>query len=181
MFLLKGTKLRRKLLACLFGQPEKSYYVRELAAGINEDPGNLSRELRYLEEEGVVRSEKRGSLKFYSINRDYAYRAELEKIVSKAEGFEDGLKKMLAEFAEITFAFIYGAYARDREKRSADVDLVVVGPVDESIWAGRVRTLEGTFNKRIHCRVYSTREFGQEKGREGSFLNSVLREKVILL
>jgi DNA-binding transcriptional ArsR family regulator len=181
MFLLKSTKLRRKLLTYLFGQPGRSHYVRELAAHITEDPGNLSRELRHLEEEGVVRSERRGSLKFYSLDKDYPFHKELEKIVSKTEGIEDSLKKMIAEFPDITVAFVCGPYAKDEEKKTSDIDMVVVGTIDEGRWAGSVRALENSFNKRIHSRIYPEQEFSREKSRPGSFLNLMLKDKVILL
>ena len=53
MLLFLKTKLRKKLLAHAFTHPDRKFYVRELAELIKEDPGNLSRELRKLEEEGL--------------------------------------------------------------------------------------------------------------------------------
>lgn len=53
MFPLLNSKLKRKLLTYSFTHPEESYYVRELASLIQEDPGNLSRELKRLEDEGL--------------------------------------------------------------------------------------------------------------------------------
>ena len=45
MSVLLSTKLRKKLLTYSFTHPDENYYVRELRL-IEEDPGNLSRELK---------------------------------------------------------------------------------------------------------------------------------------
>jgi hypothetical protein len=81
MSVLLGTKLRKKLLAFSFNNPHESYYVRELSGLIQEDPGNLSRELRKLEEEGLYNSITRGKVKFYSLNKAYPLFKEMKKIV----------------------------------------------------------------------------------------------------
>jgi predicted transcriptional regulator with HTH domain len=87
MSVLLGTKLRKNLLTYSFNHPEESFYVRELSVLIQEDPGNLSRELRRLEEEGIYSSKTRGNAKFYSLNRSYPLFREVKKIVlSSAEG-----------------------------------------------------------------------------------------------
>ena len=81
MSVFLGTKLRKKLLAYSFKNPDESYYVRELSGLIKEDPGNLSRELRKLEEEGLYNSITRGNAKFYSLNKSYPLFREVKKIV----------------------------------------------------------------------------------------------------
>jgi DNA-binding MarR family transcriptional regulator len=57
--------------------------VRELASYIHEDPGNLSRELRRLEDEGLYQSVTRGRIKLYSLNKGYPLFRELKAIIFK--------------------------------------------------------------------------------------------------
>ena len=45
--------IEKKLLAYSFAHVDDNYYVRELEILIDEDPGNLSRELKKLEIEGL--------------------------------------------------------------------------------------------------------------------------------
>ena len=71
MSVILNTRLRRRLLTYSFTHPDENYYVRELSSLIDEDPGNLSRELRKLEEEGLFASFTRGRAKFYSLNKQY--------------------------------------------------------------------------------------------------------------
>ena len=96
MSVLLGTKLRKNLLTYSFTHPEESFYVRELSGLIREDPGNLSRELRRLEEEGIYSSRTRGNLKFYSLNRSFPLFREVKKIVLNSG---DGKKRAKANSA----------------------------------------------------------------------------------
>jgi DNA-binding PadR family transcriptional regulator len=93
MSVLLGSKVRKNLLAFSFNHPDESFYVRELSGLIREDPGNLSRELRKLEEEGIYSSTTRGNVKFYSLNRAYPLFKEVKKIVLNSV---DGGKKTKA-------------------------------------------------------------------------------------
>src|SRR4030043_2053433 len=88
MSVLLNTKLRKKLLTYSFTHPDEDYYVRELSSLIQEDPGNLSRELRILEEEGLYTSVTRGRVKLYSLNKKYPLFRELKKIIFKTEVWE---------------------------------------------------------------------------------------------
>ena len=81
------------MLAFSFNHPDESFYVRELSGLIRQDPGNLSRELRKLEEEGIYSSTTRGNVKFYSLNKAYPVFNELKKIVLNSV---DGGKKTKA-------------------------------------------------------------------------------------
>ena len=142
MALFWGTKLRKKLLAHTFTHCDQKFYVRELADLIKEDPGNLSRELRKLEEEGLYYSKTEGNLKYYSLNRDYALFEEFKKMIFKTQGVGGALKNLVEDFSGIDCAFIYGSYATGKENALSDVDLLIVGTPDLRKWSDHVRDLE---------------------------------------
>ena len=85
MSILFKTKLRRKLLNYAFKNHKDSYYVRELSGLIKEDAGNLSRELRNLQNEGLFNSFTNGKAKFYILNKDYPLYKEIKKVVKLTE------------------------------------------------------------------------------------------------
>lgn len=97
MSLLLKTRLIRKLLDYSFRHPDKDYYVRELASLINEDPGNLSRQLSKLEIEGLYISRSRGKEKFYSLNKAYPLFNEFKKIILNSEGDKEANKTASAD------------------------------------------------------------------------------------
>ena len=64
--LFPGT--RRRLLARLFANPKRSFYVRELTRLVGGSPGNVPRELARLEVTGILRRTKKGREVFYQAN-----------------------------------------------------------------------------------------------------------------
>ena len=181
MSVLLNTKLRKKLLTYSFTHPDEDYYVRELSGLIEEDPGNLSRELRILEEEGLYTSMARGNLKLYSLNKEYPLFRELKKIIFKTEGVEGTLKGVVGRFRGVSVAFIYGSYAREGEKRTSDVDLIVVGKIPRDKFTREVRSLELKLNREINFTIYTQEEFEMERKKEGGFLNLILKGRVVIL
>lgn len=180
MLLLK-TKLRKQLLTYSFTHIDEDYYVRELASLINEDPGNLSRELRKLEEEGIFKSVTRGKTKYYSINKKYPLFNEFKKIIFKTAGIEGSLKDLVAKYDSILLAFIYGSYANNTENKTSDIDLVLVGSFSRNELTGHIRELEVKLNKEINFTSYTEMEFNTERKKEGGFLNLILKNKIIIL
>lgn len=181
MAVLLNTKLRRKLLAYSFTHPDEDYYVRELSGLIQEDPGNLSRELRILEEEGLYTSMTRGQVKLYSLNKKYPLFRELKKIIFKTEGVEGTLKELVGGVKGISIALIYGSYAKEREKKTSDIDLIAVGRFSRNKFTQEIRTLELKLGREINFTVYTQDEFEKEKRKEGGFLNLILKDKIVIL
>jgi hypothetical protein len=180
MFLLQGTRLRRKLLTHSFNNPDKSFYVRELSHLINEDAGNLSRELSRLEQEGMYISTVRGNMKFYALNKQYPLYNEIKGIIFRNEDPETTLKGLVRRFKGVQLAFIYGPYAENRE-RKGDINIVVVGEFDQNAFVEQLGDLETKLSRKINFLTYSREEFSEEKDKEGSFLNLSLRQKIIIL
>ena len=181
MTILFTTKLRKKLLTYSFTHPDERFYVRELASLIDEDPGNLSRELRRLEKDGLFDSSSKGNIKFYSLNKSYPLFKELKQIVFKTEGVEGTLRILVHKYKAISLAFIYGSYAKNREKSTSDIDLAIVGKFPRNDFTRQIKNLESKLNRDINFSSYNKEEFLREKKKKGSFLNLVLKDKVIIL
>ena len=181
MFLLLNSKLRRKVLTYSFTHPDETYYVRELAHLINEDAGNLSRELKRLEVEGLFTSVTKGRVKFFSLNRKYPLFKELKEIIFKTEGVQGSLKELVQRYEGILSAFIYGSYAKHLERKSSDIDLIVVGEFPRNPFTRELRSLESKLNREINFVAYTPGEFEKEKKKEGGFLNLALKDKMIVL
>jgi predicted transcriptional regulator len=76
------SQLRGKLLTYFFDHEDAKHYLREIASMLELDPGNLSRELRHLEREGLFLSKKRGNQKCFFLNPSYQYLEDLRRIVA---------------------------------------------------------------------------------------------------
>ena len=176
-----NSKLRSRLLSYFFTNPEKSLYVRELGIILDLDPGNLSRELRKLEQEGIFTSYAKGQTKFYSLDKKYPLFSDLKNIIFKTEGVEGSLRQLVSEYAGIVLAFIYGSYAKGKERGSSDIDVVVVGSFPRDEFTRKLRMLESKLNREANFSTYTEEEFKKESKKNGGFLNMVIKNKVILL
>lgn len=181
MTILFNTKLRKKLLTYFFTHPDEQFYVREIAGFILEDAGNLSRELKKLENEGLFNSSIKGNIKLYVLNKKYPLFQELKQIVFKTTGIQGSLKDLVQKYTGITLAFIYGSYAKNAETKTSDIDLAVVGKFPHPEFTSQIRELELKLNREINFSVYEQDEFDNEKNKNGSFLQLALKEKIIPL
>ena len=78
-------------------------------------------------------------------------------------------------------AFIYGSYAKDKEKKASDIDLVVVGEYPQGKFTRDIRGLELKLNREINFTSYTREELEKERKKEGGFLNLVLKDKILIL
>jgi len=178
--LFKG-KLRKKLISYAFTNPDTHFYVRGVASVIKEDPGNLSREMRKLVATGIFSTYMRGNLKFYTLNKKYPLYKELKEIIFKTEGVAGSLREIVNDNAGITCAFIYGSYAKKKEDAASDIDLIVVGDFSRDNFTRAIRSLEMKLGREINFTAYAAGEFRDERCKEGSFLNLVAKDRIIMI
>ena len=63
------SKLRKEILNLYFTNSEKQFYLRELERILNFSVGNIRRELLKLERIGLFKTEKKGNLTYYFLNK----------------------------------------------------------------------------------------------------------------
>jgi predicted transcriptional regulator len=79
------SRVRRKIIVVYAKYPDFKTHVRGLAKLIKEDPGNIQRELKRLENIGFLQSEKQGNTRLYSTNKHFVIFKELQSIVLKSQ------------------------------------------------------------------------------------------------
>jgi predicted transcriptional regulator len=79
------SKTRRKIIAVYTKYPDFRIHVRGLAKMVKEDPGNVQRELKRLEEVGFVKSDKEGNSRVYFANQKFILYKELQSMVLKSQ------------------------------------------------------------------------------------------------
>lgn len=178
---LVRSKIRQELLGLFFTNPQSRYYVRQLQSMFKVSVGSLHRELRHLEEIGVLKSEREGNLRFYAADTDYPLFNELKAIVAKTIGVEGSLKEILKDITGIRIAFIYGSFAAGREIERSDIDLFLIGQFDEDLLNRKLRDLEEYLAREINYTPMRENEFKEEKKKKSPFLRTVLNEPKLFL
>jgi predicted nucleotidyltransferase len=176
-----GSRIRAKILGWLFTHPDESFFVRQIALILKEDPTNVSREMAKLEELGILRSKRNGNLKHFQANQECPFFQELKGLILKTTGVAGRIRASLDKLAGIEYAFIYGSYAKGEEKADSDVDLLIIGDVDMDRLDSNLGKLEKTLGREINYVLYSMEEFKSKKKAKDGFLMDVLRGKKIML
>jgi len=176
-----GSRIRAKILGWLFTHPDESFFVRQIALILKEDPTNVSREMAKLEDLGILKSKRNGNLKHFQTNPDCSFFKELKGLVLKTTGVAGQIRGSLDKLAGIEYAFIYGSYAKGEERADSDVDLLIIGDVDMDRLDSNLGKLEKTLGREINYVLYSMEEFKSKKKAKDGFLMDVLRGKKIML
>jgi len=76
---------------------------------------------------------------------------------------------------------IYGSVAREQEHAGSDIDLLVVGSIQQIDLLPTLRKLENRFRREVNVTLFSTEEFQRKCASADHFVSSVLKGKTILL
>ncbi|MGA9573935.1 MAG: winged helix-turn-helix domain-containing protein, partial [Lysobacterales bacterium] len=80
---------QQRVLAYIYGQPDRSFYATELIEKSGGGSGAVQRELARLERSGLVTVKRLGTQKHYQANPDAPIYAELCGLVQKTVGLLD--------------------------------------------------------------------------------------------
>ena len=181
MFRFTTSKLREELLVLYFTNPNKKYYLRELERMLNFSVGNIRRELIKLSKIGLFLSENKGNLVYYYLNQSYPLFKELKSIIFKTSGAPKMLQNILEKFNGISQAFIYGSFAKGEEREGSDIDLLIIGEVDEDRLIEEISKLERKLQREINYAMYGKEDFNKKKKEGNPFILDILKEKKIFL
>jgi predicted transcriptional regulator len=175
------SKTKRSLLKLLLTNPDTEFYVRDISRRIGEPLNAVRRELGYLEKAGLLKSRHAGNLKYYSVIKEFPIYSELKKIIYTTIGFGDYLAERFEDSKHIEMAFIYGSVARNEETAKSDVDLFVVGKIDEDELHELVSRIETDTGRIIHYTVMSKAEFQKRLKNNNPFIQRIMKEKKFML
>lgn len=183
---LFGSKTRVKLLHLFFNNPNRSFYVREITRKIDEQINSVRRELANLLSIGIISSENNNNRLYYEVNQKYEHYKALASMFNKSRvklsvsskdktsDDDEGEFSALAKVGNIDSAVLTGQFTRDT---STEVDLLVVGDVNQTKLNNFVSHLEAKESKEIRFAVITPSEFDYRLQVNDRFLRSLLNAK----
>lgn len=177
------TKTQQRLLALLYGQPERSFYLNELVRLAQVGRGSVNRELAKLEDSGLITSTRQGNQVHYQANHANPVFSELKLLVQKTFGVADLIRAALTPLASsLEQAFIYGSVAKGEAHAASDVDVMLVG---NDLSYGDIMELlapvEDQLQRTVNPTVYSPDDFAKRIAEQQSFVTRVLEQPRIEL
>ncbi len=177
-FLRNGTG---KILKLFFQDPEKEYYLREIGKHLGQEPGFFQKCLENLVNEGILLDEYRANLRYFRLNKEYPLYEEIKKMVSKTLGIEVRLKELADLLDNVECAFVFGSVAKNAENGMSDIDLMLIGKVDQDKLIKKINELEDELGREINYHIYYKGEIVQKLNQKNDFIVKVFEEPKILL
>ena len=175
--------VQQRVLALLFGQPDRSFHVNELMRLANSGKGALQRELRRLTEPGLVSVTAVGNQKRYQANQSSPIFDELYAIVQKTFGLADVLRRALQPLEDrIVLAFVYGSVAKQADTVHSDIDLLVVSDIlsYQDLLASLAES-ESHLGRKINPAIYTVADLARRRAEDSSFIRRVLEQPKVFL
>jgi len=176
---LLGSSITKKLLNYFFLNPQESLYMNEMPIKFGVDKRNLAKKIKELESEGLLKVQKMGNMKLYSLNKGYTFYDEYRKIVLKTVGIEEKVRQALKKVKGVKEAYIYGSYAKDRLESHSDIDILVVGDHNISLLQKELNSIQKEIGREINAVNIDEEEFIEKLKNKKSFVAGIVREKKI--
>src|ERR1039457_3510934 len=110
-------QIRQGVLAATLAQPDKWWYLSELAGRLGTSPSSLQRELSSLVASGILVHRREGTRAYFKAATQSPVFRDLQQLFEKTAGLTPILEQILKPFGnKIQSAFIYGSVARSQHE-----------------------------------------------------------------
>jgi uncharacterized protein len=177
------SKSMQGVLASTVLQPDRSWYLSDLAKHLGVGPSSLQSSLAALVKAGILTRRKEGNRVYFQADPDCPFLLELQGLIEKTAGLVDVLQEAMAKLKKrIAVAFIHGSVARSAEKSASDVDLIVIGNLGLADITSVLEKAETRVDRSVNASVYTPEEFSRKLAAKNHFLTSLLeKEKIFIL
>lgn len=176
-------RVRQRVLALLYGHPDRSFYANEIIGWVDAGSGAVQRELARLTDAGLLTVSRIGRQTHYQANEEAPIFAELRGIVLKTSGLRDELRAALEQFEQkIRAAFVFGSVAKGEDDAESDVDLMVIS--DELTYADLFEAVEAAsarIARPVNPKIYTTADLARRLDERNAFVSRILEQPRIWL
>lgn len=175
--------IQQRVLAYLFGQPERSFFATELIKLAGGGSGAVQRELARLADSGLVTVTRVGTQKHYQANPKSPIFAELCAIAQKTVGLAEPLRDALAPLAKrITAAFVFGSVAKRSDTAASDIDVLVLSDsVDYPDVFAALQSAEAKLGRTVNPTVFTPASWRKKRKEGNAFVVKVAAQPKVFL
>lgn len=165
------TSVQQRVLALLFGQPERRFLSSELIRMADSGTGATHRIVKRFAYAGLVREEVEGRQKYYQANPDSPVFEELVGLVRKTVGLVGPLRVALSRLGHrVHAAFVYGSVAAGAERAGSDIDLMVIADdLDYPTLYEAVEPLERQLGRAVNPNLMTLEEWRRKRSEPRDF------------
>ncbi len=176
-------KVQQRVLALIFGHPERSFYTSEIVRKVDSGVGAVERELSKLERSGLVTVERVGNQKHYRANQTAPIFEDLRALVEKTAGLAEPIKKYFEPYSgAIKSAFVYGSVAKGVDTAHSDIDLMVIGDdLNYSDLYTAAQNVERELRRKVHPLFVSPNDWQRKISAKGSVFSKISHSPKIFI
>jgi len=169
------SKVQQRVLALIFGHPERSFYTSEIVRNVHSGTGAVERELSRLERSGLVSVQRIGNQKHYQANHDSPIFQELQSLVVKTVGLIEPIREMLEPYSDkIKTAFVYGSVAKGTDTARSDIDVMVIGnELSYMELYAALQKAESILHRQVSATFLSPEDWRRKASQNGSFVSKM--------
>jgi predicted transcriptional regulator len=176
-----------KLLQLLLANPDRSYYVRELARVVGVQLNAIRREIANLEKVGLIGPAKASPddynqtdrCKYYRLLTDSLLYPELKELLIKVTIIEERefVEELKRRAGKIKYLLLTGYFTEDKK---AESDLLIVGELKHAVVAKIVHEFEKGINRELRYTIMGEQEYRDRREVGDKFLYGLLEAKHIV-
>ncbi|ARQ00897.1 nucleotidyltransferase domain-containing protein [Pseudorhodoplanes sinuspersici] len=172
------SRVQLRVLAILFGHPDRSFNASEIIKLAASGSGAVQRELQRLADVKILNVEMSGNRKLYSVNRESPVFEELQSLVRKTVGLVEPIRAALTRFADrIDAAFVYGSVAKATDTATSDIDLMII--TDDVTYGEIFKALqdaEAVLHRPINPSVMTLQDWRRRHDEQNSFVTRIISQ-----
>ena len=172
------SRVQLRVLAILFGRPDRSFHASEIIKLAASGSGAVQRELQRLAAVKILNVEISGNRKLYSVNRQSPVFEELHGLVLKTAGLVEPIRAALTPFADrIDVAFVYGSVAKATDTAKSDIDLMII--TDDVSYGEIFKSLqdaEAVLQRPINPNVLTLQDWRRKRKEQNSFVTRIVAQ-----
>jgi predicted nucleotidyltransferase len=175
--------VQQRVLALIFGNPERSFYTSEILRAVDSGTGAVARELSRLQRSGLVSVQRIGNQKHYRANHTSPIYRELRGLILKTAGLAEPLAEALKPFADrIKAAFVFGSVARGTDHAQSDIDLIVIGEnLDYTDLYAGLQKAEAKLHRPVKPLFLTPRDWQRKLTQKDSFVHKISMQPKIFI
>lgn len=166
-------KTKAKVLTVLLRDSDKEIHFRELARQTGLGVGPVQRELSNLLKAEIVSSRRDGNRQYYRANKDHPIYHDLRNVFLKCDGAADLLREALIGIPGIRVAFIFGSMAKQTEKATSDLDVMVIGSCGLRTLVPALRPVGDAMQREVNPYTITPQSWEKRLSEKDAFITGV--------
>lgn len=175
--------VQQRVMAFLFGQPDRRFQSAELIRLVGCGTGATHRQLQRLAVSGLITVESIGSQKFYQANHASPVFAELHHLIAKTVGIAGPLRDALVLAGKrVRIAAVFGSNVYAKDHASSDIDLLLIADqLQYEQLYDALQHAERALARRVNPLLLSGAEWRRKRKQAGSLASRLIPASMLFV